>query len=759
MNAKTDTSNWWRKVMFLGFCLLLLLPTNNSAQENGYKFVDIDTTEAYRAVYYARTVNYLVDHAVVDSLGHIYFVFVDNYKLYCHKSEDGGSTWSEEQIITGNEGKLYKAMIGLTQAGKRIIVYSINTGFSNGNVGFGSEFRFNTYGAVETDEGWQISTLYTNTSNFGYTPFGMITIKDGTVHALLHRDGWYNYGGEIYETVYDPVAKTWSGLLLIKKYSDRPVDLGTNYMAKLAEGEANNIICMFQRHGTASGYINVEVIERTPEGVWQAPVEILKNNTYSTYNRFELDYDRHGHTYMGYFEPQGENGPQLFLAHNSTTAFEKHEVFEVGDTLRKMDFVPIEGALLIYCNFVNRYPVVLRWSESGLTLENYLPAFTQADSMDVMRFHYHIPRKNNFSSIMDLLAITNRGQGRDPNNSEYVLPYPLVFVRANLQEPIVLEIICPADTTVGCDQILDVENTGMAAATGNCDSIFVPTFTDTIVDGDCPQSYVIKRHWQVSDDCSNEQTCIQIITVVDTVAPVLICPDDTLINCSESLAPSNLGTAMGTDNCDADLEATYTDSIVDGDCAQSYVIKRHWQVSDDCSNAQTCIQIITVVDTVAPVLICPADTTIDCRESIEPTNLGTAKVTDNCDDAVTIVHVDAGNSAECPTLIKRTWSATDECGNVATCTQTINVIDNVGVNVVSDTIKVTVYPNPASDYVVLKGVHGIEDKTIKIYSVWGVEVKTVDIRISNKVKISDLPSGFYLIKNSADKTIGKFVKR
>ena len=43
------------------------------------------------------------------------------------------------------------------------------------------------------------------------------------------------------------------------------------------------------------------------------------------------------------------------------------------------------------------------------------------------------------------------------------------------------------------------------------------------------------------------------------------------------------------------------------------VITRTWTATDDCGNASTCMQTITVEDMTAPVITCPADATVTAK--------------------------------------------------------------------------------------------------------------------------------------------------
>jgi hypothetical protein len=228
----------------------------------------------------------------------------------------------------------------------------------------------------------------------------------------------------------------------IKIFNDRPVDHSTFHVCKLAEGENDTIICVYQRHATDVKYHNLEVIMKG-EGGWTDEEVILEKNDYHTYNRFDLDYDRHGHLYFTYFMPHGPEGPELYIAHNSVREFEKHTVFDAADTLRKISVHPYpDGVAYLYLNFKDSLPEVWKLSEAGLEPTGFLPEFEAEDSADVMRFHYQVPFKNNFSVLPGnesadnktgpgLFAFTNRYAGREGST---VFEYPIVFVSADLEK-------------------------------------------------------------------------------------------------------------------------------------------------------------------------------------------------------------------------------------------------------------------------------------------------------------------------------------
>ncbi|MBK7342576.1 MAG: hypothetical protein IPJ06_05375 [Saprospiraceae bacterium] len=138
-----------------------------------------------------------------------------------------------------------------------------------------------------------------------------------------------------------------------------------------------------------------------------------------------------------------------------------------------------------------------------------------------------------------------------------------------------------------------------------------------------------------------------------------------------------VATVTATDDCDQDVTVTFSEVITNGSCADNYVITRTWVAIDNCANASTLIQKITVEDNTPPVLTTiPADITANCDGGNIP-SIPTITATDNCDNNVTVSFVETQIDGSCPnsfTLI-RTWTATDNCGNTVTGKQQISVGD------------------------------------------------------------------------------------
>jgi len=112
--------------------------------------------------------------------------------------------------------------------------------------------------------------------------------------------------------------------------------------------------------------------------------------------------------------------------------------------------------------------------------------------------------------------------------------------------------------------------------------------------------------WTVVDTSGNLRTCAQTVTVNDTELPTFICPANRVVStdASQCFATGvNLGVPSGTnDNCGI--------LTVTNNAPAQYpkgVTTVTWTVVDTSGNLRTCAQTVTVNDTEAPTLICPAN--------------------------------------------------------------------------------------------------------------------------------------------------------
>ncbi|MEE8130168.1 MAG: hypothetical protein V3T48_07770 [Vicinamibacterales bacterium] len=86
-------------------------------------------------------------------------------------------------------------------------------------------------------------------------------------------------------------------------------------------------------------------------------------------------------------------------------------------------------------------------------------------------------------------------------------------------------VICPPDVTITCGDSTDPGDTGMAAATDNCDPAPLIDFVDVVIPTSCPADpiqEVIERTWTATDRCDQSDSCVQTITVLKLVQTLII---------------------------------------------------------------------------------------------------------------------------------------------------------------------------------------------------------------------------------------------
>ena len=226
---------------------------------------------------------------------------------------------------------------------------------------------------------------------------------------------------------------------------------------------------------------------------------------------------------------------------------------------------------------------------------------------------------------------------------------------------------------------------GSATATDACGAVTVDVTTDAVVNNGCMRSQT--RNFSSTDGCGNTSSETRTISwKVDLTAPVITATGSVAngadLGCNPSAAVINaaLGTATATDNCDQ-VTVSATDGAVSvNGCQNSQT--RTFTSTDACGNTSSETRTISwKVDTEAPVVTCNSgsgDITVCVGDAGNISFVSTA--TDNCDGTVPVTCVRSdGLTLEDAYPVGTTTvtcTATDECGNVGTCSFNVIVLAN-----------------------------------------------------------------------------------
>ena len=230
----------------------------------------------------------------------------------------------------------------------------------------------------------------------------------------------------------------------------------------------------------------------------------------------------------------------------------------------------------------------------------------------------------------------------------------------------------PGDVDVECGNIPMPPS---VTATDVCDAAVTPGFSETRINGPCPDTYTLQRVWTATDDCGNTAMATQLVNVSDTTAPGLNgVPADTTAECDAIPDPPNV---TANDNCDATVQPSMTPQVIGGGCPNEFTLLRVWSASDDCGNTVAATQTITVIDTTPPEANCPSVIELVGDENCQaPLPEVEVSPTDNCsatNDLIVTQDPPPGTVVSGALQVSVTVTVLDQCGNATTCTIPITV--------------------------------------------------------------------------------------
>ena len=176
-------------------------------------------------------------------------------------------------------------------------------------------------------------------------------------------------------------------------------------------------------------------------------------------------------------------------------------------------------------------------------------------------------------------------------------------VTITVHDDVAPDIECLANLELNCQSEIPDPDPDSVITEDNCEGVVSVIYVGDIDNGGAGcigDTLVVERTYRATDECGNSSECIQIIQIVDDVDPILTCPPDITINCSESIEPINTGLPSYSDNCGI-LDLEYVDDVQFVDCEQTGIVTRRWVVFDLCGNTDTCFQEILVEGEIASV--------------------------------------------------------------------------------------------------------------------------------------------------------------
>lgn len=254
----------------------------------------------------------------------------------------------------------------------------------------------------------------------------------------------------------------------------------------------------------------------------------------------------------------------------------------------------------------------------------------------------------------------------------------------NVVDTIAPQLTCPASVQVYGNTLCNGDITNQlpfVTATDNCSSSANLTFLQDLAPG---HNFLATDTLTVSaeDEAGNVGTCLIVFHVIDTVAPIVTCPDDTVVNTSNPCSftvPNLVSVSAANDYCTPNNLLTFSQTPIAGSAA-SGVLDIQVMYTDTAGNQGTCITHVLPIDTQDPTITCPSTQTFNtggtCNTTL-PDLTGLATVNDNC-GAYTFTQSPAAGAIVNSGTNVITITITDAAGNNNSCSFGYRVIENIG---------------------------------------------------------------------------------
>ncbi len=320
------------------------------------------------------------------------------------------------------------------------------------------------------------------------------------------------------------------------------------------------------------------------------------------------------------------------------------------------------------------------------------------------------------------------------------------------------EVVCQ-DITVQLDASGTVSITGMDVDGGSTDACGIASYDLDIDTFDCSNVGANAVELTVTDVNGNTATCTAMVTVEDNIAPDLVCADFTLELGEDGTATLLPGDVIASNDDACGIDTTAVD-ITEFDCSDiGTPVTVQVFVNDINGNLSTCYAMVTVIDTLAPVVTCPADQNVIAASSgtyTLPDYFATSEASaiDNCTSDVTIISQEpAAGTLLNEGVYTVTLTAEDDNGNIGTCTFELTVDPELGVGGTDTLGTVQLYPNPANNQVTIGNPLQNNLKEAVIYDLTGRVIRTINLNgmgAEKTIDITNLASATYLVRISSE---------
>ena len=240
------------------------------------------------------------------------------------------------------------------------------------------------------------------------------------------------------------------------------------------------------------------------------------------------------------------------------------------------------------------------------------------------------------------------------------------------------------------------------------------------------------------------------VTNEDNEDPVAVCQDITVLldQSGQATISANYLDGGSTDNEGVISFEIDIDTFSCDDIGENTVILT---IADAAGNTATCTAVVSVIDTINPVIVCPEDQNVDWDPNgtyTLPDYVLTNEVsaTDNCSENLIITQNPSAGTVLGVGITIVSFETTDDSGNTITCSFELDVIIDLGFNDNALNQGLAIYPNPSASFITINSKNQLIEN-IKISDISGKQI--IDLKKENaetkNIDISNLSKGIYFI--------------
>jgi hypothetical protein len=340
--------------------------------------------------------------------------------------------------------------------------------------------------------------------------------------------------------------------------------------------------------------------------------------------------------------------------------------------------------------------------------------------------------------------------------------YPSPTINVTTGADVILPTIaCPSDTVLyaaaGTCNITGI-NIGLATAYDNCGIASLLNNAPSVFNAG-----ITNVTWTAKDAANNQKTCVQKVTVRDTIQPFFtavptagLFQDSTQGNCSSKL-PNLLGLFTASDSCST---VTLTQNPPAGTLVKSEYTPIAITALDVSGNTTTYYVYYLAKDTVEPIVVCPANITATTTGNTAVVNYVPPTQALNCAN-VTIQRI-AGlaSGANFPIGVTTVrYQVTDGAGAKDTCSFNVTVNKISGIDETNGLNTLTVMPIPIVDVMNIvytnDATHSLQLKLFSIAGqlIYSDEVKQFDGSYKKQIDLSRHTAGTYFLEIITDNEV------